>query len=68
MDTAQFKRMEELFDRAMDLPPEQRHAFLQEACGPDLELLGQNRGCADPEQQQKENDETNFRHVFLPFQ
>ncbi|MHC4217102.1 MAG: serine/threonine protein kinase [Planctomycetota bacterium] len=39
MNTGQFKRMEELFDAAVDLPPEQRHAFLQQACAGDVNLL-----------------------------
>ena len=39
MNAGQFKRMEELFDAAVDLPPERRHRFLQEACGTDTELL-----------------------------
>ena len=39
MNAGQFKRMEELFDAAVDLPPERRHRFLQGACGTDTELL-----------------------------
>ncbi len=39
MNAGQFKRMEELFAAAVDLPPERRHAFLLEACGADTELL-----------------------------
>ena len=39
MSAGQFKRMEELFNAAADLPPERRHGFLQEACGADTELL-----------------------------
>jgi serine/threonine protein kinase/Tfp pilus assembly protein PilF len=39
MNTAQFKRLEELFDAAVELPPDRRHEFLVNACGGDGELL-----------------------------
>jgi serine/threonine-protein kinase len=39
MDTAErWRRIEELFHTALDLEPHARPAFLQEACGPDIEL------------------------------
>jgi hypothetical protein len=34
-----WQRIEELFYAALDLDPATRSAFLQEACGTDLELL-----------------------------
>ncbi len=40
MNIAQFKRLEELFDAAVELPADQRHAYLEQACGEDAELLG----------------------------
>ncbi len=39
MDIEQFKRVEELFNAALDLPAERRDAFLERACGPDRTLL-----------------------------
>ncbi len=39
MDIDQFKRVEELFNAALDLPAERRDAFLDRACGPDRTLL-----------------------------
>ena len=34
----QWRRIEELFHSALDLDPEARSAFLQQACGADAEL------------------------------
>ena len=40
MDTAaRWRRIEELFHAALDLPPAQRDAYLQQSCGPDTALL-----------------------------
>ena len=39
MDIDRFKRLEELFDAAVALAPEQRHAYLEQACGDDTDLL-----------------------------
>ncbi len=39
MDIDQFKRVEELFNAALELPAERRDAFLERACGPDRTLL-----------------------------
>ena len=41
MNAEQFKRVDQLFDAALDVPPEERDAFLQEACGGDEELRHQ---------------------------
>ena len=40
MKIDQFKRLEELFDAALELSPDQRHAYLEKACGEDTGLLG----------------------------
>ena len=39
MDINEFKRLEELFDTALELPPDERHAYLERACGHQTELL-----------------------------
>ena len=39
MNIDRFKRLEEFFDAAVALPPEQRHAYLDQACGDDTDLL-----------------------------
>lgn len=39
MDIDQFKRVEELFNAALELPAEQRDAFLERACASDRTLL-----------------------------
>ncbi len=39
MNTAEFKRLEELFDEAVALAPDQRHAYLEQACEDDTDLL-----------------------------
>ena len=39
MDIDQFKRLEKLFNAALDLPPEGRHVFLERACGRDTATL-----------------------------
>ncbi len=39
MDIDQFKRVEALFDAAIELPAEQRDVFLERACGSDRTLL-----------------------------
>ena len=39
MNIDQFKQLEELFDGAVALAPERRHAYLEQACGDDTELL-----------------------------
>ena len=42
MDPAgRWQRIDELFYAALDLPPHSRLQFLQQACGPDLELLNE---------------------------
>jgi hypothetical protein len=38
MDIDQFKRVEELFDAALDLPADRRRGFLERACGSDTKL------------------------------
>ena len=39
MDTGdRWRRIEELFHAALDLPPAERDAYLQQSCGPDTEL------------------------------
>ena len=38
MNTDQFKQLEELFDAAVELPPDQRHTYLKDACGQDTQL------------------------------
>ncbi len=38
MTTAQWNRVQELFAAAADRPPQQRRAFLDQACGDDAEL------------------------------
>jgi serine/threonine protein kinase len=40
MNPTQFKRLEELFDAAVELPADQRHPYLEQTCGEDAELLG----------------------------
>lgn len=39
MKIDQFERMEELFNAALDVPTDQRLAFLKRACGADTGLL-----------------------------
>ena len=39
MNIEQFRHAEELFDAALELPTDQRHTFLEQACGPDTTLL-----------------------------
>ncbi len=39
MKIGEFKRLEDLFDAAAELPSDQRHAYLQKECGEDRELL-----------------------------
>ncbi len=39
MDIDQFKRLEKLFNAALDLPPEGRQVFLERACGRDRATL-----------------------------
>jgi len=39
MNIDEFKRLEELFNAAVELPPAQRHAYLAKACGEETELL-----------------------------
>ena len=39
MNIDRFKRLEELFDAAAELPVDQQHAYLDQACGDDTELL-----------------------------
>ncbi len=39
MKVDQFERMEELFNAALDVPADQRLAFLERACGADTGLL-----------------------------
>ncbi len=39
MTVDKFERMEELFDAALDVAPNQRLAFLERACGADTGLL-----------------------------
>ncbi len=39
MEIDQFERMEELFNAALDVPADQRLAFLERACGADTGLL-----------------------------
>ena len=39
MEREQFKRVEELFDAALEVPADQRQRFLERACGPDTKLL-----------------------------
>jgi eukaryotic-like serine/threonine-protein kinase len=38
MDSARFRRIEELYHSALDREPDQRDSFLQQACGNDTEL------------------------------
>ena len=38
MDGARWKRLDELFHEAVELPEDRRSAFLDEACGADAEL------------------------------
>ena len=39
MDIDQFKHVKELFNAALDLPTEHRHAYLERACGRDKATL-----------------------------
>ena len=39
MDIRRFKRVEELFDAALEMPAGRRYAYLERACGSDVELL-----------------------------
>ena len=39
MNIGEFKRLEELFNAAVELPPARRHAYLAKACGEQTELL-----------------------------
>ena len=65
IDRKQFSRVDELFDAALDKPPEERASFLGEACAGDaalreevqklLELSGQ-RGFALPERSHERAD------------
>ena len=41
MDARRWERAQTLFHRALELPEGQRHAFVQEDCGPDVELADQ---------------------------
>lgn len=43
MDRAQWSRVQELFHRAVDLSPDERTPFLEEACGGDAALLASVR-------------------------
>jgi eukaryotic-like serine/threonine-protein kinase len=38
MDSARFRRIEELYHSALEHEPDQRDSFLQQACGSDAEL------------------------------
>ena len=40
MKIGEFRRLEDLFDAAAELPADQRHTYLQKECGEDRQLLG----------------------------
>ena len=43
MDASRHQRISEIFDAARNLPPDQRHAYLQRACGNDAGMLAEVR-------------------------
>lgn len=68
MTNERWRQIEEVFNRALDIPPAERRRWLAEACGTDAELLAEVSSLLDNDSTSSRPLEKQIREAFVAFE